>query len=197
MFSAASSQPVRRPGARCFGCLLVAGLALLVSSQPSAAQAQAQATEEAPEPTEPSLSLAAKLGIGYARGGRQGGLMTAAPAPMALDVDILALREPRYLIGGGLRIELTGVHGVAGIFRFQLRHPFGPLELRPGIGVPFYVAPRTMLGPEASLTLKYGLSDDLGILVDFAAAAFVLGDDVPKGSTVIMLHVFLGIELFI
>lgn len=154
-----------------------------------------EAEPEDPEP--PSLALAAKLGIGYMRGGRQGGLMTARPAPMALDVDALVLREQGYLIGGGLRLELTGPHGVAAIFRFALRHMLGPLELRPGVSVPFYIAPRSMLGVEASLTMKYGLSDDLGILLDLTGAAFVIGDDVPKGSTVIMLHALVGVELFL
>jgi hypothetical protein len=191
MFSAVFSRLRRRIGVNRLRRAAALGMFLAGLLPLSAAHAQGQPSEL------PALSLGAKLGIGYMRGGREGGLMTARPAPIALDVDILALREPNYLIGGALRIEITGVHGVAGIFRAALRHPFGPLELRPGVGVPFYVAPRTMLGPEASLTLKYGLSADLGILADFSAAAFILGSDVPSGSTVIMLHVFIGIELSI
>jgi hypothetical protein len=101
------------------------------------------------------------------------------------------------LIGAALRMELEGAKAVAAIFRFQLRHPFGPLELRPGIGVPFYFAPRTMLGPEAGLWGRLALSNDLALLLAFSAAAFVMGDDVPKGSTVLMLQIFLGVELFI
>jgi hypothetical protein len=151
----------------------------------------------AQEPVEPSLSLSATVGIGYMRGGHSGGLMTAQAAPMALDAQAMMVRKPRFLFGGALRMELTGVHGVAGILRAQLRHPFGPLELRPGAGLPFYFAPRTMLGPEVSLGIKLGLSKDLGILINLAAAAFIIGDDVPRGSTVIMMHAFVGIELFI
>jgi hypothetical protein len=130
------------------------------------------------------------------RGGH-GGLMTAQRAPLALDVQVMAVRRPRYLVGGALRIELEDAKSVAGILRAQLRHPFGPLELRPGIGLPFYFAPRTMLGPEASLTLKLGISKDLGVLMDFVAAAFMIGNDVPHGNTVVMMHVFLGLELFL
>ena len=65
------------------------------------------------------------------------------------------------------------------------------------MGVPFYFAPRTMLGPEASLGIKLKLGKDLGVLFNLSAAAFMIGNDVPHGSTVIMFHGFLGIELFI
>lgn len=172
----------------------------------AAAPAPAQATtpsavsegdpEEQPEPTEPFLSLSAQIGVGYMSGGH-GGLFSQNRSPLALDAQVLTVREPRYLIGGALRIELEGAKAVAGIFRFQLRHPFGPIELRPGIGVPFYIAPRTMLGPEAGIWGRLTFSKDLALLAAFSASAFVMGDDVPKGSTVVMLQIFIGAELFI
>jgi len=148
------------------------------------------------EETEPNLSLSVHLGAGFMRGGH-GGLTSSQRSPLALDVQVLSVRAPRYLVGGALRIELEGVKAVAGIARLQLRHPFGPLELRPGVGVPFYVAPKTMLGPEASLTGRLSVAKDLAVLVALSASAFILGGDVPRGSTVIMLQTFVGIELFI
>jgi hypothetical protein len=169
------------------------------AAAPTPAQATAPTTEpeaepeEKPEPTEPYLSLSAQLGAGYISGGGGGG----GRAPLALDVQVLTVREPRFLIGGALRIELEGANAVAGIFRFQLRHPFGPIELRPGIGVPFYIAPRTMLGPEAGICGRMTFSPDLALLAAFTASALVMGDDIPKGTTVIMLQVFVGAELFI
>jgi hypothetical protein len=152
--------------------------------------------EERPEPVEPSLSLAAQIGAGFMRGGH-GGLFSANRSPLALEVQVLTARAPRFLLGGALRMELEGGKAVAAILRFQVRHPFGPLELRPGLGLPFYIAPRTMLGPEAGLWARMTFSPDLALLAAFSAAAFVMGDDVPKGSTVIMLQVFVGAELFI
>jgi hypothetical protein len=148
------------------------------------------------EDVEPTLSLSANLGAGFMRGGH-GGLMSGQRAPLALDVQVLTTKAPRYLVGGALRIELEEAKAVAAIPRFQLRHPFGPLELRPGVGLPFYFAPRTMLGPEASLWAKLKIGKDLGLLVNLAASAFMVGNDVPHGSTVIMFHAFIGIELFI
>ena len=148
------------------------------------------------EDVEPTLSLSANVGAGFMRGGH-GGLMSGQRAPLALDVQVLTTRAPRFLVGGVLRIELEDAKSVAGIPRLQLRHPFGPLELRPGVGLPFYFAPRTMLGPEASLCAKLKLGKDLGLLINLSAAAFMIGNDVPHGNTVIMFHAFVGIELFI
>ncbi|MET0388571.1 MAG: hypothetical protein ABW321_21550 [Polyangiales bacterium] len=179
-----------RPAARS----LVAALALLWAAWQPLSAADAQ---DIPPPVTRTLSLSANVGIGYMRGGHSGGLMTAQRAPLALDIQALTVKAPRMLLGGALRIELEQAKSVAAIVRVQLRHPFGPLELRPGVGLPFYFAPRTMLGPEASLTMKLGISSDLGILVDLMAAAFMIGNDVPHGSTVVMLHAFLGLELFI
>jgi hypothetical protein len=165
-------------------------------AQASTPTAVSEGDPEQPEPTEPFLSLSAQIGVGYMSGGH-GGLFSQNRSPLALDAQVLTVREPRYLIGGALRIELEGAKAVAGIFRFQLRHPFGPIELRPGIGVPFYIAPRTMLGPEAGIWGRLTFSKDLALLAAFSASAFVMGDDVPKGSTVVMLQIFIGAELFI
>lgn len=148
------------------------------------------------ERSEPNLSMSAQLGAGYLSGGH-GGLFDANRSPLALDVQVMTVREPRYLLGGALRIELEGAHAVAAIARLQLRHPLGPIELRPGIGLPFYFAPRTMLGAEAGMWGRLTFSQDLALLLALSASAFVMGDDVPKGNTVIMLQIFVGVELFI
>jgi hypothetical protein len=170
-------------------------LAKSAAAAPAPEQATTETTlseEEQPEKSEPNLSLSVQLGTGYMMGAA-----AASLAPITADFQVLTVREPRYLIGGALRVELGGANAVAGIFRFQLRHPFGPIELRPSIGVPFYIAPRTMLGAEAGAWGRLALSGDLSLLAAISAAALVMGDDIPKGSTVIMLQLFVGAELFI
>jgi hypothetical protein len=148
------------------------------------------------ESTEPNLSLSTELAVGFMRGGH-GGLFSAQPSPLSLDVQVMTTRAPRYLVGGALRMELSGSKAVAGIARIQLRYPFGPIELRPGAGLPFYFAPRTMLGVEASLWGRMGFTKELSLLFAVAASAYPVGNDIPHGSTVIMLQVFIGAELFI
>jgi hypothetical protein len=128
------------------------------------------------------------------RGGH-GGLMDAQLAPISLDVNVFRILDKTLLVGGALRVELEGDKAVAGIARVALRHMMGSLEIRPGVGLPFYFAPRTMLGPEVSLGVRFGLSKDLAFMLQLSAAAFMVGNDVPPGNTVTMFQLFIGLEL--
>jgi hypothetical protein len=160
------------------------------------ALARAEATEPEPQPNEPSFDLGASFGSGFMRGGK-GGLTVAQRAPFTLDVQVMGVQDAHLLLGGALRLELEDAKSVAGIARVALRHPVGSLELRPGAGIPFYFAPRTMLGIEASLGVRKALSNSFGLIGQLSAAAFMIGDDVPHRSTVIMFHLFIGIDLLI
>jgi hypothetical protein len=175
-----------------FGCVI---WVWAVVSWP-ATLARAEATAAEPEAHEPAFDLGASLGSGFMRGGI-GGLMVAQRIPFTLDVQVMGVQDAHWLLGGVLRLELEDAKSVAGIARIALRHPMGSLELRPGAGLPFYFAPRTMLGAEASLGFRYALSNGFGLIGQLAASAFMIGDDVPHGSTVIMLHVFFGIDLLL
>jgi hypothetical protein len=130
------------------------------------------------------------------RGG-VGGLMVAQRIPVSLDVQVMGVQDAHWLLGGALRVELEDAKSVAGIARIALRHSMGSLELRPGAGVPFYFAPRAMLGAEASLGFRYALSNGFGLVGQLAGSAFMIGDDVPHGNTVIMFHVFFGVDLLL
>ncbi|HEY2734540.1 MAG TPA: hypothetical protein VGI70_11180 [Polyangiales bacterium] len=145
----------------------------------------------------PIVDLAGRVGIGFMRGG-QGGLMTGQMTPITVDVEAMRLKDTQWMYGAVLRMELEQAMAIAGIARVALRHWLGSLELRPGAGIPFYFAPRTMLGAEASLGVRKVLSDDgLGLTGSFSAAAFFTGTDVPHGSTVLMFHLFIGIDLLL
>ena len=155
----------------------------------SAAPASAQSTEE-------FLDLGTGFGSGIVRGGR-GGLASAQRAPFFVDVTVLGLQESWLLLGGSMRVELEDGRAVAGVARAVLRHKLGRFELRPGAALPFYFAPRTMLGPEADLGLRYPLSQGFGLNAAAGVAAFMVGNDVPKGTTVVMFHLMLGVDLFL
>jgi hypothetical protein len=149
-------------------------------------------------PTGPTLAWALSGAAGFMRGGRGGGLMTAQMTPMALEFQGLSIQEDdQWLIGGALRFELEQAMAVAGIAKVAFRHSLGKLELRPGASLPFYFAPKTMLGPQADLGIRYKLSDSMGLLGQLTAAAFMIGNDVPHGSTVLMFHLFFGVELLL
>jgi hypothetical protein len=37
----------------------------------------------------------------------------------------------------------------------------------------------------------------MGVLGQLSAAAFIIGNDVPHGSTIVMFHLFFGVELML
>lgn len=135
-------------------------------------------------------------GSGLMRGGR-GGLSMAQRAPIFLDIGLLTPHEPWLLLGGSLRMELEAGQAIAIVPRAALRHKLSALELRPGIAIPFYFAPKTMLGPEANLGIRMPFGSDFGFLASASVAAFMVGNDVPKGTTVILFQLMIGVDLFL
>ena len=135
-------------------------------------------------------------GSGLMRGGR-GGLAMAQRAPVFLDVGLLTPHEPWLLVGGSLRMELEAGQAIAIVPRAALRHKLAGLELRPGIAIPFYFAPKTMLGPEANLGIRMPFGSDFGFLASASIAAYMVGNDVPDGTTVILFHLMVGVDLFL
>jgi hypothetical protein len=148
------------------------------------------------EPGDQLLDISTGLGSGVLRGGR-GGLAMAQRAPVFADVTILTPHETILWIGGSLRVELEEGRAVAAVARAALRYKLSAFELRPGVALPFYFAPKTMLGPEANLGLRYPLGQDLGLLASAGLAAFMVGNDVPHGTTIIMFNAQLGVDLFL
>jgi hypothetical protein len=156
----------------------------------------AQPRTAAAQNTEEFLDLATAFGSGIMRGGH-GGLAAAQRAPIFVDITVLGAEETWLLVGGSLRVELEDGRAVAGIPRIVLRHRLSKLELRPGAALPFYFAPKTMLGPEANLGARYALDNGFGIVGGVGVSAFMVGNDVPDGSTVVMFHLQLGVDLFL
>jgi hypothetical protein len=163
----------------CAGLLAVAGTSTV----------RAQAVEE-------WLDISGGLGTGVMRGGR-GGLASAQRSPIYVDATALGVQESWLLVGGSLRMELEDGRAVAAVPRVVLRHKMGRFELRPGAAIPFYFAPKTMLGPEADLGLRFAMKNGFGLLANAGIAAFMVGNDVPHGTTVVMLNLQLGVDLFL
>lgn len=171
---------------------LLALLAVVLGSALSSrAEGQGLASEQL-------FDLATGFGSGVLRGG-SGGLAVAQRAPFFVDVTVLTPHpsEPWLLLGGSMRVELEAGRAVAGVARATLRHKLSKLELRPGVAIPFYFAPRTMIGPEANFGIRYPVGNDFGLLAGAGIAAFMIGNDVPHGTTVVMFHVQLGVSLFL
>jgi hypothetical protein len=170
-------------------------LGLLVVVLGSAASSRVQGQGVA---SDQLLDISTGFGSGVLRGG-DGGLGVAQRAPFFVDVTVLTPHpaEPWLLLGGSLRVELEDGRAVAGVARATLRHKLSKLELRPGVAIPFYFAPRTMIGPEANFGIRYPVGNDFGLLAGAGIAAFMIGNDVPHGTTVVMFHFQLGIGLLL
>lgn len=184
---AARSGGFVRSRARRMAALLVC--AGLLGAIAGTSPVQAQAVEE-------WLDISGGLGTGVMRGGR-GGLASAQRSPIYVDATALGVQESWLLVGGSLRMELEDGRAVAAVPRVVLRHKMGKLELRPGAALPFYFAPKTMLGPEADLGLRFAMKNGFGLLANAGVAAFMVGNDVPHGTTVVMFNLQLGVDLFL
>jgi hypothetical protein len=172
-------RPTRRARRAVMGAAL---LGLLLAAR---AEAQTQ-----------TMNLAVGLGGGFERGAGYG-LLDGRRSPVFIEAAVRTFpdEEPVLALGGSLRFELEQAIGLALIPRAELRYPGSFLELRPGIGVPIFVSPKMMLGPEVSLAARMGGRRGIGFFVMGTLAAFIVGSDVPDDSTVVMLNLQIGADL--
>jgi hypothetical protein len=143
-----------------------------------------------------TTAVGAQFGAGIERGGNT--INSAVKrAPMFLDASVRHWtdEESRFAVGGSLRLELEGAGEVGVAPRAELRFPLGKWELRPGIAGAFYILPHTMFGPEASLALRKPLGNTLGLLAMFNVAAFIIGNDVPKDASVLLVCLSIGVDM--
>lgn len=143
-----------------------------------------------------TMNLAMGLGGGFERGAGYG-LLEGRRSPIFLEGAVRTYldEEPTLVLGGSLRFELERGIGLAVVPRAEIRSPGDFLELRPGVGVPIFVSPRFMVGPEVALSARIGGRRGLGYFAMGSIAAFFLGSDVPDDSTVVMMNLQLGIDL--
>lgn len=166
--------------------LFVALLVLGVSLAAAPAEAQTRITTA-------SLSGGSGVSLGTGQGGET--VLQRTPAFLDAFVRTYSDEQPSPVLGGGLRIELDGRVSAAGVFRAELPARLGPIEVRPFAGVPFFVAPFTMLGVELGIGIAWPFSDHLSLVGAFIADAYVWGSDLPDDSVVVMLNAALGLEV--
>lgn len=143
-----------------------------------------------------TMNLAMGLGGGFERGAGYG-LLEGRRSPIFMEAALRTYldEEPAFVMGGSLRFELEQAIGLAVVPRAELRRQGDFLELRPGIGLPIFISPSFMLGPEVSLSARMGPRRGLGAFAMASIAGFFVGADVPKRSTVVMMNVQLGVDL--
>lgn len=138
-----------------------------------------------------SLSGGSGLSLGT---GQHGSVMRHTPVFLDAAVRSWSSEEPNPVLGGVLRVEVDGRASIAVVPRAELVREFGPVQLRPFAGLPFFFAPFTLLGAEVGLMLAVPMSKTrlvAGVLVD----AFFWGSDLPSGQAVVALNLSVGLEL--
>jgi hypothetical protein len=143
-----------------------------------------------------TMNLAAGLGGGFERGTGYG-LLEGRRSPIFVEAAVRTYldEEPAFVMGGSLRFELERAIGLAIVPRAELRSPGSFVELRPGIGLPIFVSPRIMIGPEISMSARLGPRRGIGVFMMGTLAGFFVGGDVPDDSTVVMMNVQIGMDL--
>jgi hypothetical protein len=162
-------------------------LLVLGSALASAASAKAQRPVYAG-------GLVAGSGVSFGDGQKT---VVVQRSPLFLDLSFRywSTEQDWLVVGASARVEIDGRTSVAAVPRLEYQLKMGPLLLRPGIGAPFVLAPRTMFGVEGGLTARLELAGAFGLLATVYADAFFLGDDVPDDSVVVMLNGALGVDL--
>lgn len=152
---------------------------------PTSLSAQSQAV---------SPGLSARLGAERSAG-QDGGATALAPLTLDASVRLWTDEATRLAYGGSFRVELGGSGSVGIVPRVELRHMLGDFELRPGVALPFYFAPKTLLGPELSAGIRYPIAAGFGLIADLAITAYVVGNNLPEGSTLLQITGGVGVDL--
>jgi hypothetical protein len=139
----------------------------------------------------------ARVGSGLEIGAGEGSETVKRMSPIFVDLDVRTWTDESsgVIYGGSLRMEVAGKTSIGAVPRIELRRNAGPLELRPGLAVPMFLAPFLMFGVEGGLNARFPIGGGFGVMAAITGAGFFFGDDVPENSVVVMFNGSLGIDI--
>ncbi len=160
--------------------------ALSIAALPSAASAQT-----------PFLSTQVGVGSGITWGNGPADQTVSRRSPMFVDASLRTWSDeaPTLRWGASLRLEIEGRTSLGVVPRVEIAKKLGDLTITPGVGVPLFFAPFSMLGVEVSTGVLLPLSDTFGISGTAMFDGYFFGSDVPENSAVIMFNLMLGATL--
>ena len=181
-----SNRPFHRIRVPSLTMLALIGLALASLAPPTTTHAQT-----------PFLSTQLDVGSGMSWGNGPADQTVSRRTPLFVDVSLRTWSDesPSLLWGGSLRMEIEGRASIAAVPRVEIAKKLGGLTVVPGIGVPFFFAPFSMLGVEVSTLVLLPLSEAFSINAGAMFDGYFFGSDVPKSSAVIMFNLMLGATL--
>ena len=164
-----------------FVLMMAVGLCLLC---PLAAEAQR---------LEVSGSLLAGTGLSVGMGA---GTSLAQRNATAVAVQILAgnseLRWLRY--GLTIRSEVEGKVTLGLVPQLMLLRFFGRFSLGGLIGLPLIIAPRSLYGVEVGGVVSFAFVEWAAVVGQLLFSFYPLGSDLPEGSNLTMIQLFVGVE---
>lgn len=142
----------------------------------------------------PYISGQLALGSGITWGNGPADSTVSRRSPMLVDLSARTWSDEvqNIIWGGSVRLEIEGRTSIAIVPRVEMSKKLGSLSVLPGVGVPLFFSPFSMLGIELSTCVLMPLSDVFSLSGTAMFDGFFFGSDVPNDSAVIMFNLMLG-----
>jgi hypothetical protein len=117
-------------------------------------------------------------------------------SPLLLDFDAAFIfdgdERVEWVLGSIMQLEDTSA--IALNPQVRLRRSKGPFEFFTGVGLPFYLIPKTRFGPELSFGFALPLSSPIALVGGVNVSAFVLGSDLVDNTPVFTFNGAVGLR---
>ena len=127
--------------------------------------------------------------------GPEGANATVSPAMLAVDAGFSHPELPWLELGPGMMLELE--RGVTFGVAFRMRAFVPTRRIRPYamVGVPAFVAPRTLFGAQVAGGVAFKLHRLFAITAEFGPTVFFAGNDLTEGGVLVKADGALGVRV--
>ncbi len=144
------------------------------------------------------FAIDARAISGLSIGGGDGGArLRRTPLRIEVGAHTWLEEEASIVVGGSLRLEVEDRASVGGVGRAGFRVQVDVLHLLPTLGCAVVLAPFTLVGPEGGVMAAIELGGGFALVLQIAALAWLFGDDLPQGATVVEIDGGVGVELIL
>lgn len=142
------------------------------------------------------FAVHAESGSGLSIAGSDGQALLRR-SPVYVEVGVLSwlAHDDGIWLGGALRMEVEDRASIGGVARTGFFARADVVELRPFIGLATYLAPYTLVGPEAGALVTFELADFMAVTTRILVDAFLAGSDLAAGTVLVMANATLGLEI--
>lgn len=129
--------------------------------------------------------------------GTGNGATVVLMSPVFVDVDVIFSTDefPKLEYAVALQAEVQGRVSAGIIPQLRLNNGSGKLSLYGLVGVPFFLAPFTMLGVEAGAGVVWRMTETLGLYGEALLDLFIIGNDLQKDGILVRLDGCVGLRV--